>query len=360
VDSQTCKSRVMDLARVPLFCVLFLTGFSLGLAFLNIAIPSVSGSVVQAKLEWLKQHGDEIDTLMIGSSHVHHQISPIAFDKHVKECGDQTRSFNLGCYGMVNHEMMRILREVLAEDRHFKNVFIAFGTEPPATNYQLTQRAIWWHDFTESFAVVGDVLVYDAPLTTKWTMIYDHLLHASLNIGRIGRWKLLLDPPALIPETMLDELSLTRGYSPIAKLAGKEEEYDQQRKSLTDHPDRFEATRKSLIAQLEGSNAPGQPSRDQLAALRDLQRLIQILDGKCEQIFLFTPVGYGKVFPDLMKYLKGEHVTHWTLNDPTKYPGLYDTDKWGNLTHLNQAGADEFTDVVAAEYCDYLKTGAQR
>ncbi|MBI2424587.1 MAG: hypothetical protein HYV27_17275 [Candidatus Hydrogenedentes bacterium] len=352
-------SYLLRFGRALIFASLFLVGFCGGLIVLNLTPSSVTGKELQAKIDWIDRHSTEVDTIFIGSSHVHHQISPAVFDEITLKCGNPTYSFNLGCFGMVPHEMERVLYTALTEGKRFKNAFVAIGVGAPGTNYPNTQRAIWWHDLFETSIVLADVLSYDVPFQTKYGMLQDHLRHAVLNIGKMGRWRSLFQQPPDTPDLILEELSLTRGYSPIARTAGNEEEYDKLRHALTERMADFEQTRNKLIAQAKVDDGARELTPQEQVSLRLIRRIVKRLESRCDRIILFTPVGYGATFPNLDQYLEGSKAEYWALNDPIRFEQIYNTDKWANLTHLNKEGAEEFTEIIANQFCSFLSAGAR-
>src|SRR6476659_1816486 len=112
-------------ARRFLNAGLAVIGFILVCACLRAALPFPEVGNVASHLRFFKKHRNEFDTLFIGSSQIHHDISPAIFDGVMRDRGHPTRSFNLGINGMLVGESSYILEQALAtKPAHLKWVFI--------------------------------------------------------------------------------------------------------------------------------------------------------------------------------------------------------------------------------------------
>jgi hypothetical protein len=135
--------------------------FVLACAGLNAFLPFPEIHGVSANLRFFQQHRDEFDTLFIGSSRIHHQISPAIFDRTMREAGQPTHTFNFGTNGMVVPENSYLLERLLSKKpRHLKWVFIELD-ELQTKRFpqaEATRRSLYWHDGKRTSLVLRAIL----------------------------------------------------------------------------------------------------------------------------------------------------------------------------------------------------------
>src|SRR6188474_2428492 len=88
--------------------------FFLTCAGLNLILPFPEIGGVSRNLRFFQRHGNDFDTLFVGSSRIHHQISPAIFDRAMREAGFTTRSFNFGVNAMFPPEDSYFVERLLA------------------------------------------------------------------------------------------------------------------------------------------------------------------------------------------------------------------------------------------------------
>src|ERR1051326_3510557 len=126
-------------------------GFVLVCALLGAILPFPEIGNVAAELRYLRKHRDRFDTIFVGSSLTHRDISPAVFDRVTRERGHPTRSFNFGVDGMLLPESSFVLERLLeSRPLHLKWVFIEFDEiEPrPFAGAQGSRHIIYWRDWT--------------------------------------------------------------------------------------------------------------------------------------------------------------------------------------------------------------------
>src|SRR5688572_12726450 len=91
----------------------FLLAVALMAGALGYLAPEPHLNIVSAKLEWMRQHGDEFDVLFLGSSRTYHQILPERFEEILGAAGNKVKAFNLGVDGMRPPEDGYVLEQAL-------------------------------------------------------------------------------------------------------------------------------------------------------------------------------------------------------------------------------------------------------
>jgi hypothetical protein len=135
------------LARGLALCAIAAAGFLGMAAALHRALPNAVPEITP-KLDYLKAHRADYDTLFVGSSRVYHGITPRVFDSVTAAAGKPTHTFNLGINGMQPPESLYVLRKALAIGLpHLHRVFLEIATVGPQPDTaNLTMRDIHWRD----------------------------------------------------------------------------------------------------------------------------------------------------------------------------------------------------------------------
>ena len=129
------------------------------------------------KIQFIQQHGDEIDTLFIGSSRVYHGVNPGVFDALTAAAGVPTHSYNFGVDAMLPPETFYLADQILAtKPQKLRWVFIELEdiqvTITP--EHVRTQRALSWHDWKRTWLVARKLLELD--VREKWKQKRNRLL----------------------------------------------------------------------------------------------------------------------------------------------------------------------------------------
>src|SRR5207248_3349845 len=90
--------------------------------------------VFSPKLEFLRAHDGEIDTVFIGSSRVYHHFVPDVFDAGMRVHGIDTHSFNLAYEALWPPESFYRLRELLGARLRLRWIFIELLPPNPRIN----------------------------------------------------------------------------------------------------------------------------------------------------------------------------------------------------------------------------------
>lgn len=300
--------------------------------------PAVAG--VSEKWQHFERHGDDYEVLFVGSSRLFQHVIPQRFDTTVTQLsGGSMRSFNMAYLAMWPPESFRFARQILS--RHptrLRWVFIDLMNIPLHSHRDLMgRRAAWWHDWRHTLIaceVVGDLR---APFYRKWALWTEHasyLFNETTNRGQ-GAEKLALgfEPrkkrkaPGPAPEWWDTAGFLAEKRSSWLtgeRLATYEREVAAQRQHFTRRPV-SPALRRAATMLTNDARAAG-----------------------VEPIFVVTPTTIPEEhFGDF-----DAGVRVWRFDDPNEYPGLYDPALHYDPTHLNEAGAEVFTDLLARRFAE--------
>lgn len=319
------------LLALATFCV-FALGFHL-----TLPLPEVAG--VTRKLRFLREHNTEIDTIFVGSSRVYHGVNPAVFDKEMAAAGEPTHSYNLGIDGMLPPETFFVVDRILAEKpRGLRWVFIELEDVQVsvAPDHIKTRRALYWHDWERSWTIIRKLLELDEP--EKWkqkrvrlfrnrsALLTDVLLYAR-NLANIGR---AFDLLGLVPKD--DDLPPSDyeprgdGYAPTS--------VQMDPKQIV----RFRGW-------LESEQSNPRP--------REVDRYADVAFRKCADAFraiAVTPIffvmpGSRTFLPTSLRDPSPEIV--FAFNDPNRYPSLYLSSARIDEGHLNAAGAEDLSKLLA-------------
>jgi hypothetical protein len=305
--------------------------FVLVCAGLNALLPFPEIDVVSAELRFFQEHRDEFDTVFIGSSRIHHQVSPAIFDRVMGEAGHPTRTFNFGINGMFPPESGYVLERLLrTKPRHLKWVFIELDELETRRipKAEASRRSLYWHDWKRTSLMLRKILADDHRDARDLFFFHSALFAKNFtNIGRkidLAWWSSHLGKKPALPKSLGRDGD---GYVPHVKTLSAAE--------VT----AYEAGLERAAAQAEF----GFVSASTEQAYR--QWADEVRKVGATPIFLVPPrtaqIKYG------FRPESGLAGTVMLFNDAKAYPQLYLNEVRFDADHLNGTGAEEFTRVVA-------------
>jgi hypothetical protein len=319
------------LPRRLFLCACALAGLAGGAALLHQALPYRVPEVTQ-KLDYLKAHEADIDTVFIGSSRIYHGVSPRTFDATMSAAGQPTRSFNLAVNALLPPESIWMARTLAAmRPPHLRRVFLemADARDIPDADHP-TIRDVYWQDPAAlAYALRRARLDFGASLSKSWDDISRETSLFAVNELNIG-W--------LIPSHRFDIIPGRRepvlgpdgdGFLPIL------------------HP-LLDAGRAKLaegigILRQRVPDRPADPLNEYEYAR--IQRLLQRRG--VELILVMTPVSdrdYNswQDAPSRARLL--------AFDNPDRYPEFYEPAHRFDSDHLNAEGAEIFSRELAQAY----------
>jgi hypothetical protein len=326
--------------------------FVLVCAGLNSLLPFPEIDVVSAELRFFKEHQDEFDTVFIGSSRIHHQVSPAIFDRVMGEAGHPTHTFNFGINGMFPPESGYVLERLLStQPRQLKWVFIELDELETRRipKAEASRRSLYWHDWKRTSLVlrkildadgqgdalslpgkIGEILTLGQEKADVRDLLFFHSALFAKNFMNIGRkidlswWSSHLGKKAAPPKSLGRDGD---GYVPhITKLSVAEAAA-------------YEAGLERAVAQAESRIVSASTERAYRQWADEVRKI------GATPIFLVTPtttqikLGFR---PE-----SGLAGTVMLFNDAKAHPQLYRNEVRFDADHLNGTGADEFTRLVA-------------
>ena len=323
-------------ARPLLNGAIFLAAVALGCAVLGWLAPFPEVPGIVEKWRYFLPRKDGYDTLFLGSSRFHHQIIPARFD-----AAAGTRSFNFGYDALWLPESSHLLRRLLAL-RPARLRWVVLDMMDLDSRLEdlnrSTLRTAYWHDWRHTLLVLRDIAASPRKPDEKFALQSEHAaiaLRQALNLGRgadlVSRW---LDH-SRAKKKRKREWEDHEGWA-----AGLEKKIEGEQLELL--------TRMTLELRTKGI-APvpiGPVFREALAGM-----VAAVRRAGAEPVFVIAPTvnpreNYAEA-PDGAAILR--------FNDPARHPSLFAPDRHYDAWHLNEKGAEEFTDALAAEFAQWKK-----
>jgi hypothetical protein len=301
-------------------------------AGLNALLPFPEIDVVSAEIRFFQEHQDEFDTVFVGSSRIHHQISPAIFDRTMREAGHPTRTFNFGINGMFPPESGYVLERLLsARPRRLKWVFIELDELETRRipKAEAARRSVYWHDWKRTSLVLRQILDNKAQANARDLFFFHSALFAKnfTNIGRkidLSWWSSHLGKKAAPPKSLGRD---DDGYVPQIKTLSEAE------------APVYKVGLERAVAQAESRFVSATTEQAYRQWADDVRKV------GATPIFLVTPT--TRQIKLGFRPEAGIGGAIMLFNDAGAYPQLYRNEVRFDADHLNGTGAEEFTRLVA-------------
>lgn len=305
-------------------------------------LPFPDVPAVGAKYRWFAQHKDDLDVLFIGSSRFYHQIVPKEFDEQVaRATGQKVRSFNAAYDAMWPPESYYFLRKLLAlHPRHLKWVVIdAMDINPTIHDpREPTRREAYWHDWPHTLMALKSI-PYSFNLYQPGEepgQIRAHVESFAREFASMGRGAEALGD-RLDPEHVKEKTPEWLETAGFGKEPGRKFEGEKLKEFLEAVPNL-------------AKGIPLFPVNPPLAeAMRAM--VAEVRKAGAEPIYVITPTLNPR---ENLESIPGG-ATLFPLNDPKKYPVLYDPAMHFDGWHLNEKGAHFFTQYLAEDFIAKLQ-----
>jgi hypothetical protein len=323
-----------------LYALCFVGGLVACAVVMHPALPRPYVPFLDEKRSRFLADAAETDTVFLGSSRVYHQFIPRQFDAAMRAAGQPTRSFNLGVDGMVAPESYFAVDDFLRLRPRLRWVLIELQPIQPRfpKHYDGTIRAWWWHDWSSTLLVVRaslrePQLAERRPvemLCAHAGLLLRYFIRPGCGASSLAEWArdnrtalhLQRGPPEAIGEA---------GFAPMPgpPLAGQ---------AAASFLLRLGAYRAAPAVSL---------SPDLRERLRNLAAAVRRTGAT--PVFVITPsVNPPEKIIDLRA--QGIDADLLAFNDPDAVPSLYDPALFVNQSHLSEAGAREFTRLLAERF----------
>lgn len=331
-----------------------LIAFLVAALLLNQMIPSamIPSNVVfiGPKYDYYRAHKDEYNALFFGSSRIYSQVVPEVFDAIAQADGIRVNSYNFGIPAMRAIDSAVLVEEVLANPpKNLKWVFFESildkGYEPIPN--ARTQRAMYWHTWKNTRTAAQYVLNSDESLPSKAVLLFSHLLpftYQQLNVGRISNQVLPSDFSAE-EKQVAAEFTATEGYYALS------DETDPKRQEFLQNQAAYLNQVSALKGALKaGQSEPVQPPYLSANKQQLLKQITQVIRAAgAEPIFVEPPSLHVENNFQAAQQL-GTIDTLLSYKDPARFSQLYRVQERHDADHLNDAGAREFTRLLAEDF----------
>lgn len=299
-------------------------------------LPMPDVPEVRAKLAWLAAHGNEYDTIFIGSSRVRRQISPAIFDARMREQGVPTRSYNLGIDAMTFPELGYVL-ELFLERKPRRLRFVvadlnALRRKLGPANEAESLRAVYWHDLRRT-AEVCEAIWLDASKGEPWSealpLIQGHLALMLRHYSNLGRGTEFL-PWATRPDgRQIKREKKSRGFYPVD--------------AVIPQLDRAAYEDQMALKRTSGDR----PMTLDPVLERSLQQFTARVESVGARAFFFVGATMSTRRLPQPQAINGLRPVTFIFDDPSRFPELFNAEHRYDLQHLNRRGAEIFTAMLA-------------
>ncbi|MEY2504746.1 MAG: hypothetical protein QOG27_1026 [Verrucomicrobiota bacterium] len=329
------------------YFLIALAGFCASALGLRLLLPAPQIDGISPKIQFIREHRDEIDTLFIGSSRVYHGVNPSVFDAITAGASVPTHSYNFGVDAMLPPETFYVADQILAaRPRKLRWVFIELDDVQVTVSpeHARTQRALSWHDWPRTWIVVRKLLNLDAH--DKWKQKRTRILqnrnalatHLGLLLKRFANNGRVFDLTHWYPQeadaSQLEYEPKGDGYAPTMV------PMDGERRA------RYEA----WVASDPASAKPREVDRYTDQLFRHYVEKFRSIG--VTPIFFVTP-GTTKFVPS--KFIGAQPAAVMAFNDARAFPSLYLASSRIDEAHLNAIGADEFTRLLALRFVSWKR-----
>ena len=320
-------------------------GFTVSSSLLRRAYPVLDGSTIRQKLTAFEERHDDFDTLFLGSSRVHHQISPALFDQITRAAGIPTRSFNIGVDALFPPEDSFIAEQIFAAGpKRLRWVFVEVSMFLPTFSEQSPEapRSVYWHDWVRTQMAVRDILHQSKDFEwskrkkrmKSWQASFDRcVLHAQMfarycsNFGRgAAGFSELLTGRKFVPKQGLGPDD--DGYVPILRPDGM-------------YPHDLQRYQKALVER--GDNPVPYESLSPVGQ-ENLDRILKLVrKAGATPVLVVAPA----LSPIVFVPRKPAKELFLDFSDVHAWPELYRNEHRADIGHLTKTGSEFYTRYIA-------------
>ncbi|NEP17098.1 MAG: hypothetical protein F6J97_09340 [Leptolyngbya sp. SIO4C1] len=327
-----------------------LLAFLVAAGLLNQIIPSptIPPNVVfiSPKYEYYQAHKDEYNTLFFGSSRVYNQVVPEVFDQTAQAAGLAVNSFNFGIPALRAVPGYVLLRDVLRDPpANLRWVLIETPLDKgyePIENAR-TNPSIYWHTWQNTWFAIQYVLRSDLSLSEKVVIAGSHLVPLTyhyINVGRLFHQWLPITQFSEQEQRVSREVLANEGYFPLDS-----DEAPKRKRFLEDLAGYRQSVQRLAVAQQQAPAESVSPNQAML-----LTRLIEAVEAAGATPIFIIPPTLETQANQYAAYRQGIIPELFAFNDPQQYPSLYALAQRYDVEHVNPAGAEAFTELVARSF----------
>lgn len=296
---------------------------------------------------------DEIDALLLGSSHLRQGFDEALLERELGAEGLEFRALNFGVPGLRSLEQGFLLEHLLAQQpARLKWVVLEAGPirvdaerdyEQADDPTAITARAIQCRSFATSYRALAAIHHGALPLSEKLARAgreLELLARNQLNLGVLAD-RLTGARHAARQERAGAPLQLDRASRAIQRAERAQARVEHNR-------DRAESTYRAVAQQVAAGN------RERVSAAELDLGFYPWLERTAARagvrvVYVTAPSSSASVDALSLAEL-GELTPLIHLNDPERFPELFQSELRRDFDHLNPAGAERFSRLFAAEF----------
>lgn len=351
------------LRPLVLYPVLAIGTFLLVAGGVRALLPWPRGLGLRAKMEYFEAHKDEYDALILGSSRSYRGLDPRIIDAELARAGHPIRTLNLALGGMRTFEQHFLLREVLAM-RPARLRYVFFEGGPVGMGLRedhvfrepvnlASERGVLWHTPVVTLAVLRAIVPLPLSLFEKLDQALTHLellgwrtANYGCGEGWLERFRERLAGDAQRAERDA-RVEAGAGHEGLEEASGRARAKGFE--EVLEDPAPFEARMAAIVEE----NAMAD-FLDELAVelYHDLEALAR--DHGVTLIW-FTPPGHEGT-PERLRLAEAGVLPRFLhLNDPERFPELFQIDHRFDKGHMNRRGADRLSELFARGVLPFLE-----
>lgn len=339
--------------RPFLLAVLGGLAFLLGTALLRPFVPWPEDAALDARMRDFREHADEYDLAFVGASTIWRSFDPRVVDARLAERGHPLRSINLSADNMHSVEAGHVVEEILAA-RPKRLRYLVFEVRPfdarqMLAHNEFTDRAVYWHAPGRFVDAVQRVLESPALPQEKLRLVWVHLQHAAWRLANLGQGEHVakrLFASNADAQASTRALLAARGFKAIDPEtdAGARE----ARQRFMDQLPRY----RSWVSGLAAANAQPVAVVDAAPAVRE--QIERLRAASLTPVSVIPPITHGT--PALYRLAERGQIPNVVgLNDPKRYPELYNLSNRYDELHLNAEGAAVASRIFADRLADLIE-----
>lgn len=285
------------------------------------------------KWAYFLAHRDEYTTVYLGTSLVRHHVVPEVVDAQLRAAGIPERSFNLGMAHMTYPEARQLLARLVAlrPARLRRVVLDASLFLDTRHSNDLTPRHLWWHTPGETARILARIAEFDAPVGRRLERARvetQALLIAETAAGRVAEAFRAAWDPGFRGHDESDDPVTMAGYRDLDTMRSRSAL--RQRRRMQRDPGYFERQ----VEQRRRNQRARKLPRAEREALDEL--VGQVARAGWQPVVLETASTKPRF--EFSPTVRKQAIV-LSLNDPLKYPELYQAAAWHDYNHMNNAGA---------------------
>lgn len=335
-----------------------LAAFAATTALVGAAVPSRAwlDAPLRAKMDGFAAEKDEIDVLVIGTSHLYRGVVPEVLDARLAERGFHLRSYNLAYSGMESFEADVILRQALAlRPARLAWVIVELQDAQARGRYRRTLRFVGWHDLRETASAVRAAIQARAPAAARAEHVGTHVAAFAERATCLGVgpevFRAWWGVPSNEDREFADAIRPGRGFLACDGAHPARDRDERRQQFLAEAADFASDVRRSGAGEHSARRL-----RQRSSVRHDARWLRAQIDAVraagAEPVYVVAPA----LAPRLAsaEALSGGSPAVLDFDAPDRYPELFETRHRFDRDHLNGTGAALFSRVLADSLADHV------